>query len=356
MGDPNEPRTTLRDLSFSSRLVLSAFLISVGVGYFSALVQLHFQHAAAGEPLPGPKDAEHIYYGHAENSQLERLLLADEHRPFNGTGSMASAFTSRGGLDGAARRRADEKKVDAAVAEAEVRKERDGERFALIAWIRAGANEEAYNDDKFKLEGDLATQPVTEKFLEADDDKKDVRYAKIKSILDQRCARCHKTSYSGSPSNYPLEKYSDVKVYTAKEWIGGMSLTKLAQSTHVHLLGFSMLYGLTGLIFTFTSFPALIRFIIGPLALVAQIADVSCWWLARMDPYFAKVIMITGGIVAVSLGVQIVGSLFDMFEKKGKAVIFVLIVAAGVGGFYVKQQVIDPHLAREKAMAVVKPG
>ena len=66
----------------------------------------------------------------------------------------------------------------------------------------------------------------------------------------------------------------------------GMSLSKLAQTTHVHMLGFSMLYGLTGLLFAFTSYPVFVRVLIAPLPLLAQIIDISFWWLARLDePY-----------------------------------------------------------------------
>src|SRR5262245_40016052 len=38
------PRFVLRNLTLAPRLVIAIFLVSVGVGYFSALVQLHFQH------------------------------------------------------------------------------------------------------------------------------------------------------------------------------------------------------------------------------------------------------------------------------------------------------------------------
>src|SRR5437870_3490109 len=41
-------RLTLREAPLPVRLVLSLFLISTGIGYFSALVQLHFQHARSG--------------------------------------------------------------------------------------------------------------------------------------------------------------------------------------------------------------------------------------------------------------------------------------------------------------------
>ena len=48
-----------------------------------------------------------------------------------------------------------------------------------------------------------------------------------------------------------------------------------------------MLYLLTGVIFAFTNYPALVKFLIAPLPLVAQLVDIACWWLTRTDPRFA---------------------------------------------------------------------
>src|SRR4051794_9420077 len=48
--------TSLSDFPLAARLVLAVFLISVGLGYFSALVNLHFQQASAGEGLPTKDD------------------------------------------------------------------------------------------------------------------------------------------------------------------------------------------------------------------------------------------------------------------------------------------------------------
>src|SRR6516162_560596 len=60
---PTPARLRLRDLPLSARLVLSAFLISVGCGYFAALVQLHFQHASPGNAMPTRDDVVRVFYG-----------------------------------------------------------------------------------------------------------------------------------------------------------------------------------------------------------------------------------------------------------------------------------------------------
>ena len=77
------------------RLIAATFLCSVGIGYVSAMVNLHFQEASPGNLLPGPDDVVRVYHGSKHPNQLLRLLEAPEGLPFNGSGSMRSAFTRK---------------------------------------------------------------------------------------------------------------------------------------------------------------------------------------------------------------------------------------------------------------------
>ena len=94
-------RFTLRDLPLAARLTLAVFLIAVGLGYSSALVQLHFQHATPGNVLPSIDDVVRKFHGETDPikkvSTLERLIDTPSHEdtPFNGSGSMARAFTTK---------------------------------------------------------------------------------------------------------------------------------------------------------------------------------------------------------------------------------------------------------------------
>ncbi|HEY1860828.1 MAG TPA: hypothetical protein VGG61_10765, partial [Gemmataceae bacterium] len=124
----------------------------------------------------------------------------------------------------------------------------------------------------------------------------------------------------------------------------GMSLAKLAQSTHVHLLGFAVLWCLTGLLFAFTSYPAFIRAVFGPWTLIAQVADIACWWLAGDNPRFADAIMVTGGLVGLGLAIQLVGTSLDLFRRGGRLLMILVLLLVGVSaaGFYFK--VVEPRL------------
>jgi hypothetical protein len=376
MSEPNSPSTwgRLSDLPMAAKLAVACFLVSVGVGYFSALIQLHFQHASPGSLMPTMKNVVEKFHGHVgaePKCRLERLLLANENQPFNGNGQMKAAFTTRSSDPGwtkavkaraeklAAQRvaveppKADQQALDRA--EEELRTERKGEVDTIIGWINAGHPEEAYTTDEFHLPEDFKDHKITEKFR-----LKDGPGGKLKSILDTRCARCHNKAApdDANAGNFPLESYEDYKKYLKVEKATAMSVEKLAQTTHVHLLSFSMLYFLTGVLFAMTRYPNLIKIPLAVTPLVFQLLDISCWWLARLEGdtgvWFAQMIPFTGGVVGLGLGLQILLTLFDVFKTRGRLVLVFLLVAGGFGATVVAYKVIAPHMAAERAAAAAE--
>jgi hypothetical protein len=361
-------RLLLRNLPLVSRLVLAAFLLSVGVGYFSALVQLHFQAAEPGKMLPDKERASEIYHGNAKvMSQLERLLTADERKPFNGSGSMRAAFTKKSpGWKFAIVTKAKELKLDPAKkenlieAEKKLRSERYGEIQVLLDWIRHGLDHKAYGiegkeeEAGYVLPARLANQPITKKYVLQD--SKPVKID-IYMILKDRCVKCHDSTKSGPEAAAPLEEYEQILGYAEVETVGGgMSLRKLAQTTHVHLLGFAMLYGMTGLIFSLTDWWGWVRIILAPLPLVAQVIEICVgWWGGRAYQPLAEAVPLFGILVATGVFLQIVLSLINMFNWKGKIIVVILLLAgaAGVGALYM--YVMDPYLENEKTGAVREP-
>ncbi len=340
-------RYLLRNLPLPVRLTLAMFLIAAGVGYLTGLIQLHFAHASPGNVLPTPDDAVKVYHGQSGEklTQLERLLVADEKLAFNGTGSMRRAFTDKAG---------DWKEAIKQKPEAQVRAEREGERLALLEWIKAGLPKQAYDEDKFPLPEKLAGQPLTIDFLKVNDQGKEMqpRVLSLKSLVDTRCASCH--GQGGEAEKFSLEKYDAVVKYNKEPGSGALSLEKLALITHTHMMAFAVLFGCTGLLFAFTSYPAPIRAVFGPWTLLFQVLDIACWWLGRYDPIFAKAIAITGALVGLGLGIQIIGGLFDLFSKKGKAVLVFLLLAAGALAGLAWVKAIDPYLQERAKGAQVK--
>jgi len=393
MRDHNQSPSNLQESSLALRLVVAVFLASVGIGYFSALVNLHFQEASPGNPLPDANDVIRAYHGEESTNQIARLLNAPDSLPFNGSGSMRGAFTEKKNpgalktgveeilaqlIDGGYKINPNLRQI---VKEA-VDRFFDFERLALLFWSVNGHPKDAYNADDYDLPAELASdyrkfrtsfiekltplRPVPSgdspdpsilainDFITLDDDGKGVS-SRIRGIIEERCVRCH--DHGKSVSSYPLSRYEHLKVYLNEDFGAekGKSLAKLALSTHVHLLGFSVLYGLTGIVFALTEYPWWLKAFISPAPLLFQIIDISFWWLARMDaplgPLFAQGIMATGGLVAISLLAQIVLGLFSLFKGKEKIVFLIICGIAAVIGLLVLALVVIPHLQREKAQS-----
>lgn len=358
--DSPAARFTLRQLPLPAKLVVTTFLLAVGVGYTSAMVQLHMQHGERdGSHLPTPNDVRAVFAGKVWRtdgeprvmSRLEQLISGSPVGSASGT-NMTPAFFADD--------EADYKKIvkEQPDRKARLDAERDGERRAVIAWANAPdeARQKAYADNEFALPPDRAGEPVSDAYVI----KAKPGTVQIKYILRDRCARCHQPG--GDKGDIPLTTYPELAKFLSNEvavppgggWVDSgrkVSLEKLTQSTHAHLLSFAMLFALTGLAFAFTSYPGIVRGFLGPLVLVAQFADVSLWWLARLPewgPYLALGIIGTGMAVGLGLAAQIVLTVFNLYGPKGKAVLLALFLAAGGVGGLLYVNVVGPHLEAEK--------
>ncbi len=374
MSETTATRWTLRQLPLPAKLVVTLFLLTVGLGYSSAMVQMHFQHTNGdGQPMPGPMDVVEIFAGkswitreQAEKSRpvskLEKLVMGPiDGAAFSGSGSMAPAFFHKDPTESYHEAIGGLRSPDPAK-KAKVDAEREGERASLHLWINLPDDKRkaAYDADSFTPSADQAPKALTAEFRDNGS-----QAIKVKSILDARCAVCH--GGDGDASNYPLDSYDKLAKYMQVPphvvvaagadgaWCQSerqISKEKLAQSTHAHLLSFAMLFSLTGIIFAFTSYPGIVRGVLGPFVLLAQVADVSCWWLARLDGpgiYFAWAIMGTGGAVGLGLMAQIVLSTFNMYGPKGKLILAVVFAGAIAGGGLTYKEVVEPELQAEKA-------
>jgi hypothetical protein len=318
MANASDPQKfLLRNLPLPVRLTLAMFLIAAGVGYLTGLIQLHFAHASPGHLLPTPADAAKVYHGQTgpKMTQLERLLETPASAPFNGTGSMRPAFLEKSD---------DWQEALKQKPETQVRQEREGERLALLEWVRAGAPKKPFDDDSFPLPPAIAAHPVTPDFLKVDE--------------------------KGEAQKFPLEKYEQIIKYQKEPSSGAMSLERLASITHTHMMAFAVLFGCTGLLFAFTSYPAWLRGVFGPWTLFFQVLEIVFWWLSRIDPLYAEIgVAGCGALVGLGLAVQVIGGLFDLFKPRGKLILALLILLAAGAAAFAWQKAIGPYL-QQKAL------
>ncbi len=357
-------RFTLRQLPVPAKLVVTVFLLAVGLGYLTALVQVHDKDTKHdGTPMPTPDRLIEIFSGLVVPdpnepppfSRMDTLLTGDRTAPDVTHDNMAPAFFAKS--KGWAKEKADAtpRSTREPIAIEDLR---EGERLAMLAWVRLtdpAAKKAAYENDRFPLPEELKVRPISGAFVTA------TKEAKIRSLIDIRCQHCHKDQ---SP---PLNDFAALEPWVTPpsadlidgKWVRSSnqkSVTALTTSTHAHLLSFATLFGLTGLIFAFTSYPAIFRATLGPLVLVAMTCDIACWWLARTPapygPMFALAIMGTGGAAALGLVSQIVLSLLNMYGPKGKVLMLLVMAVLGGGLAVVGLKVIQPTLDAEKAAVV----
>lgn len=355
---------SLRDLPLPVKVVASVFLLAVGAGYTSAMVQLHMQDSKSGKPMPTVEDVIRKYTGkvkydptHPPPTAVSRLesLIMSETVAISGS-SMAAAFTTEDRAKGDLKfSNAIKGKTPEQVES--IKAERKGEQQVFKLWINTPeeARKKAYEADRFEVPADQMPKAMTPAF-------KDGNAIKIKSIIDARCVNCH--SKGGDKDTVPLDTHEGLlkhmnaeKAAVSGDWVKveePISITKLTQSTHAHLLSFAVLFSLTGVIFAFSSYPTSVRCILGPWVVLAVFADVSLWWLARLSdqcgPYFAMGIIATGGAAGLGLAAQIVLSLFNMYGVKGKAVLVLMFLLAGGLAGLVWMNKIEPALKEKESL------
>ena len=157
-------------------------------------------------------------------------------------------------------------------------------------------------------------------------------------------------------AKFPLDKFEQIQEYAKVEAnAGAMSLPALTQSTHAHLLTFAVLWAVTGLVIAFSSYPGWIRNWLAPIVLAAQVADVACWWLARLDGslgvHFAqgdhrnrwdrRARLGSSGLVGAVRLVRNVGTNGAHCAHDGRR----------RGGYFLEERAIDPQLRKERAPA-----
>lgn len=135
-------------------------------------------------------------------------------------------------------------------------------------------------------------------------------YAKVKPILEQKCAPCH-SAQSGMPI-VPLTSFEDVKKVATPDT--GVSMLSLARVSHIHLFGISIIFLLTGAIFSLSMTPIWFRVTVLVIPYLAIIMDIGSWWATKYyDPVFAYIVLTGGAFMGLAMACQILVSLWDMW-------------------------------------------
>lgn len=151
----------------------------------------------------------------------------------------------------------------------------------VLRWISAGASVEGYRE-------------------------------KVKPLLDKNCVTCHNAKLS--PTVPPLTTFEEVREVTRVDM--GPGLDQLARVSHVHLFGISIIFLLTGMIFSLSEITSALKLPIIVMPYVAIWMDIGSWWITKYQPFFAYTVIIGGGFMGMALAAQILIPLWEMWFKK----------------------------------------
>ncbi len=150
-------------------------------------------------------------------------------------------------------------------------------RLALLKWAAAGAPANEWESD-------------------------------IKPKVEQYCSPCH--------ANLPgLANISDKTIMdqmTKRD--EGASFSTLTRVSHIHLFGIAFIFFFVGWIFTYsTGFKPLTKAILIFTPFGFLIVDILSWWLTKLDPNFAWLVIIGGFGYSMASTVMIFASLYQMW-------------------------------------------
>ena len=153
------------------------------------------------------------------------------------------------------------------------------ENFKIMQWVRDGADE-----DEFKN-------------LKSD------------KIIDKKCVMCHNEGASGIPD---FTEYENIEEVTKED--EGATFSSLTRVSHIHLFGISFIFMFIGLIFSFsTTASSKYKSIAIGMPYAFLIIDILSWWLTKLHPMFASLIMIAGAGMGASFAFMWIISIKEMW-------------------------------------------
>lgn len=226
------------DISLSERILNSAFLLTIGIGYCFALANLYYTHQARdGQRGLSIADVMIAYHGSATRTRLETAI----------TGIMEPNLKYQGDKD------------------------------VILKWIHQGAGEPEYRE-------------------------------KIAPILNRDCIVCHSPEINPSLPN--LTHYRGVMEVVSA---GGATLPALIRVSHIHLFGIAFILYFIGRIFILSDINVALKRITVAVPFIAMLLDVMSWYVTKYFPGFAYVVVSAGALMGISMGAQILISLYQMW-------------------------------------------
>ncbi|OAI09604.1 hypothetical protein A1353_04645 [Methylomonas methanica] len=231
------------DVSVSERILNTIFLLTIGLGYIMALINMYYTHQGRdGKPGLSIEDIVIMYHGSSNQTRL------------------GSAITG--------------------IMEPNLKYKNDKE--VILRWIHDGAEQTGYEDT-------------------------------IAPILNRDCVHCHTPTINPS-----LPDLSNYKGVAEVAHAGGATLPALVRVSHIHLFGIAFILFFIGKIFLLCDMNIYVKRIAVIIPFLAMLLDIMSWFVTKNIAQFAYVVVLSGALMGLSMGVQILLSIYQMwfYQKK----------------------------------------
>jgi len=156
----------------------------------------------------------------------------------------------------------------------------EADRAKIITWVHKGADEKSFHE------------------------------AGIRQIMDTRCIMCHSPD-SGMPVP-DFTKFENVS--KRAETDTGASFSALARLSHIHLFGIAFIFMFVGLIFSLAAgVPKVLKATVIVMPYAFLLVDIASWWLTKLNPHFAWLVILGGGAMALSFAFMWTVSMYEMW-------------------------------------------
>lgn len=131
---------------------------------------------------------------------------------------------------------------------------------------------------------------------------------KVAPILNRDCIQCHSPGIN--PSLPDLTRYAGAAEVAHA---GGITIPTLIRVSHIHLFGIAFILFFTGKIFLLCDINIYVKRVAVVIPFAAMLLDVLSWFITKTIPVFAYVVVASGALMGISMGLQILLSVYQMW-------------------------------------------
>lgn len=130
----------------------------------------------------------------------------------------------------------------------------------------------------------------------------------ISPIIEAKCSTCH-ANIATLPN---ITKFEVIKELTEIDM--GANVASLTRISHIHIFGIAFIFFFVGFIFSFAiGFSHWLKALLIFTPFAFLLIDVSAWWLTRLDPAFAWMVIIGGFGYSLASTIMLSTSLYQMW-------------------------------------------